>query len=125
MAASAGLSADELHEFFIVVNAEHEAAVRERERIASSLDDIRSGRLDTPADDEHDPEGSTMSFEWSRLAGAREDIETLMRTIDATLDRFSAGTYGMCVRCALPISKDRLAARPTAEYCIACARLTE
>jgi DnaK suppressor protein len=124
MAASAGLNADELHEFFILVCAEHEAAVRERDRIASSLGDIQSGRLDTPADDEHDPEGSTMSFEWSRLAGAREDIARLVRTIDATLGRFTAGTYGVCVRCALPISKDRLAARPNAEYCISCARLT-
>ena len=125
MAASAGLNADELHTFFMIVNAEHETALRERDRIVSSLEDIRAGRVDTPADDEHDPEGSTMSFEWSRLAGAREDIETFVRTIDATRDRFSAGTYGLCVRCALPISKDRLTARPTAAYCIACARLAE
>jgi DnaK suppressor protein len=125
MVASAGLNADEFHEFFMLVSAEHEAAVRERERIVSSLGDIQAGRLDTPADDEHDPEGSTMSFEWSRLAGAREDIVKLERTIDATLDRFAAGTYGVCVRCALPISKDRLIARPTAELCIKCARLAE
>jgi RNA polymerase-binding transcription factor DksA len=32
-----------------------------------------------------------------------------------------AGTYGICANCGRPIPAARLAVRPFAEYCVACA----
>ena len=34
---------------------------------------IRAARSDATDDDEHDPEGSTLSSEWSRAEGQRSD----------------------------------------------------
>lgn len=48
----------------------------------------------------------------------RHEIASLRRA----LDRIAAGTYGACVRCGEAIAPDRLAARPEAALCIACAR---
>lgn len=74
------------------------------------------------ADDEHDPEGSTLAFEREHtaalLAGAVEQIAE----IDAAIGRLTDGTYGTCVRCGQPVGADRLGARPAAATCIRCAR---
>ena len=39
-------------------------------------------------------------------------------------ERIADGTYGTCRRCGRPIGFDRLEARPAADLCIECARLT-
>lgn len=43
-----------------------------------------------------------------------------IRSINAALQRISSGTYGECISCGQPISRERLDAYPTAERCIAC-----
>ena len=63
---------------------------------------------DTNADDEHDPEGTTIAFERSQ--------------VDAALARVEAGTYGICEVCGEPIPDGRLEARPTARTCVEHAR---
>ena len=73
------------------------------------------------ADDEHDPEGATLSHEWSRLAGLRSDAERELAEMDVALARAAAGTYGVCVDCGTRIPDERPAARPTATRCVSCA----
>ncbi len=72
-------------------------------------------------DDEHDPEGVTLSSEWSRLSGLAEAAQAELRQVDEALMRMDAGTYGICAHCGRPIPPERLAVRPFAEYCVACA----
>jgi DnaK suppressor protein len=43
-----------------------------------------------------------------------------LRNIDAALNRFEEGSYGMCTRCGGEIGIARLRATPSAERCIAC-----
>jgi DnaK suppressor protein len=43
-----------------------------------------------------------------------------LRSIDAALNRFEEGSYGMCTRCGGEIGIARLRANPSAERCIAC-----
>ncbi len=78
-------------------------------------------RADGTADDEHDPEGSTLSGEWSRVDVLRRSAQEEVAEVDAALARAAAGTYGICARCGRPIAPARLEARPTAHLCIACA----
>lgn len=76
---------------------------------------------DSNADDEHDPEGATIAFERAQVdALARAAIERLAE-VDAALERVDAGRYGVCERCGAPIPAARLAVRPTAVTCVACA----
>ena len=74
------------------------------------------------ADDEHDPEGSTIAFE-------RQQVDALLRQVRATGEQLRAslvaledGTYGTCESCGARIDPERLAARPQAGTCIGCAR---
>jgi DnaK suppressor protein len=85
------------------------------------LDGVRDARADATADDEHDPEGSTLSGDWSRIVGLRADLEGQLAEVQRALDRVSAGSYGVCVACGRGIPSARLEARPAAERCVQCA----
>ncbi len=93
-----------------------------REKIAAVMADIREvtqAAKDTPADDEHDPEGSTVSVERNNemaLLAAAE--ESLVELLDARV-RLDEGTYGLCEMCGNPIPAERLEIRPEARYCVA------
>ncbi|MGN9811473.1 TraR/DksA family transcriptional regulator [Micromonospora sp. BQ11] len=96
--------------------AEAEAAT-----LARDLEALFLASRDSNADDEHDPEGATIGFERAQLtallAGARERIAD----VDDALRRVDAATYGVCERCGQSIGDERLAARPFARFCMACA----
>ena len=96
--------------------AEAEAAT-----LAQDLEALFLASRDSNADDEHDPEGATIGFERAQLtallAGARERIAD----VDDALRRVDAATYGVCERCGQPIGDERVAARPFARFCMACA----
>jgi DnaK suppressor protein len=72
-------------------------------------------------DDEHDPEGATIAFERQQLAALLDSAHQRLADVDAALARAAAGDYGRCVDCGQEIALERLAARPQARTCIACA----
>jgi DnaK suppressor protein len=82
---------------------------------------LRAARADANADDEHDPEGSTLSNDWSRLAGLRAEAVAQLDQAEAALIRFAEGSYGVCATCGREIPAERLAVRPAALQCVACA----
>lgn len=100
------------------LQAEAEARVRETE---ADLDMLTLARRSETDDDEHDPEGVTLSTEWSRLSGVHERALAELREIERAMERLSEGTYGICRGCGNPIPAGRLEARPFAEYCVPCA----
>jgi RNA polymerase-binding transcription factor DksA len=104
-----------------LLRGERAATLRRVQTLAGSLSDIVSNTDGANSDDEHDPEGSTIAFERAQvsalLAAARASLEAL----DDALARLSDGTYGECQRCGGEIAPERLAARPAAVHCIACA----
>ena len=87
--------------------------------------DLLSARGDGTADDEHDPEGSTLSGEWAMLEALRSDTERDLVEIDAALLRWESGSYGRCTGCGRDIPEARLRARPAASTCVACAAAAE
>lgn len=91
-------------------------------QLTGTLGAVRDARGDASADDEHDPEGPTLSAEWSRIAGVHSELAVKAAAIEHALERLTAGSYGICQRCGRPISTERLDARPAAELCIDCAR---
>lgn len=89
--------------------------------LEADLDALATARGQDTADDEHDPEGVTLSGEWSRLEGLRGEQEREREQIAAALSRWEAGTYGVCTDCGRPIPVGRLRVRPMATLCVACA----
>lgn len=88
---------------------------------AATLAELMHDREGSNDDDEHDPEGVTLSSEWSRLSGLAEAAQGELRQVNEALVRMDAGTYGICAHCGRPIPPERLEVRPFAEYCVACA----
>lgn len=96
-------------------------AARERlARLDADLAELRLDRGGASSDDEHDPEGATLSGEWSRLEGLRSAAADDLAAVDEALARADAGTYGVCVDCGRDIPSARLEARPTATRCVEC-----
>ena len=91
-------------------------------RQGDTLNAVRDARSGGDADDEHDPEGPTLSDEWSLRAGVLAELTASLAAIDAALRRIDNGSYGRCLRRGEPIGRDRLEAVPAAELCIDCAR---
>ncbi|MEZ3161373.1 TraR/DksA C4-type zinc finger protein [Microbacterium sp. BWT-B31] len=99
---------------------EADAAARQAD-LDDGIAQLRADRGAESADDEHDPEGSTLSAEWSRLVGLRDAVARERADLAAALARWDAGTYGVCADCGAAIPRERLAARPMATRCVACA----
>lgn len=83
------------------------------------LADVRVARGDW-TDEEHDPEGFALTFEWQHAEGARTLHQAELAELDAADARLSAGRYGSCVRCGQPIPTEQLALRPARTSCVAC-----
>ncbi|WP_433585506.1 TraR/DksA family transcriptional regulator [Microbacterium hydrocarbonoxydans] len=88
---------------------------------AAALDELVHDREGSNDDDEHDPEGVTLSSEWSRLSGLADAAASELRQVDEALARLDAGEYGICANCGGPIPRARLEVRPFATRCVACA----
>jgi DnaK suppressor protein len=94
------------------------------EQVASLTDDLDrliQSSAGTNADDEHDPEGTTIAFERAQLAALLDGARRRLADLDRAAARLAAGSYGCCESCGEPISPDRLAARPTTTSCVRCA----
>ena len=107
----------------------HRDTLRERaealdallERLEADEAAVRADRADQTADDEHDPEGSTLSGEWQRIEALRRAAAAERAEVENALARVDAGTYGVCEVCGRDISAGRIEARPFATRCIDCA----
>src|SRR5919112_2544928 len=97
-------------------SAEDEAAT-----LAQDLEALFTASRDSNADDEHDPEGATIGFERAQLTALLAAARERIAEVDDALRRVDAGTYGICERCGQPIAQERLAVRPFARCCMACA----
>ncbi len=106
---------------FALLDDEREAALRMLATLTRDFTGIVDASAGSNADDEHDPEGSTIAFERSQVGALIDQTERRLVEIDAAIGRVDEGTYGRCEVCAEPISDRRLEARPVARVCVGCA----
>ena len=100
---------------------EREQALTRLAALTGDHEAMVAASLDTNADDEHDPEGTTIAFERSQIGALVRQVRHHVAEVDAALDRVDAGTYGVCEVCGRDIGAPRLEALPAARTCIACA----
>ena len=123
--AISSLTDAELRRFDQALRDQRGIVATELNRLAESLTSVREARSDGSADDEHDPEGPTLSGEWSRIVGVHGEFNEKVAAIDRSRARIADGSYGTCIRCGDPIGAARLSALLTAELCIDCAQKAE
>jgi DnaK suppressor protein len=80
---------------------------------------VREARGDW-TDEEHDPEGFALTFEWQAAEGARAQHLTELRDLDRATERVADGTYGVCEVCGVEIPAVQLRLRPARTTCVAC-----
>jgi DnaK suppressor protein len=105
-----------------------EPLLRERDAVRAQIaaltrefDGVVAASRSSNADDEHDPEGATIAFERQQVAALLDAARRRLADVEAALERRRAGGYGVCEVCGRPIPPERLAARPSARTCVACA----
>ena len=103
------------------LDIEHREATEQLAALKRDFDGIVAASADSNADDEHDPEGSTIAFERSQIGALIDQAERRLVEIDSARERVHAGTYGMCEICGRPIAEGRLEARSVARTCVECA----
>lgn len=109
------LERDTLHDRLL------EAAERTRLDLATltgDYDAIVAASAQSNADDEHDPEGSTIAFERAQVSSLIERALAAQSELAQALARWEAGSYGRCEICGAPITYERLSARPATTRCI-------
>jgi DnaK suppressor protein len=97
------------------------AAEEQVATLTRQLQDVIDAARNANADDEHDPEGSTIAFERSQLTALLNQARQRLAEIHAALRRHDEGSYGICEVCGKPIAAERLAVRPSARTCVGCA----
>ena len=83
-----------------------------------AVDGLVEAARDTNADDEHDPEGSTLAWDRQQAAALAAEADRERGELLAALDRVAAGTYGVCEVCGREIPAARLEVRPAATRCV-------
>lgn len=94
----------------------------QRADLISAIDSIRATRRLTLADDEHDPEGSTVSLDQSRQEALLVQTEQTISDLEDARRRLEAGDYGRCEVCGIEIPAERMEVRPDARVCVPCAK---
>ena len=102
------------------LNVEKQATVGRIESLVGDLADMDAGMTSANADDEHDPEGSTLAFERARISTLLNRDCAYLEEIDQARDRLADGTYGTCEGCGAAIPRERLAALPVVRRCLQC-----
>jgi RNA polymerase-binding transcription factor DksA len=83
------------------------------------LSEVRAARGEW-TDEEHDPEGFALTFEWQQAEGARTQYEGELHELDLAEARVAAGAYGICTVCGRAIPEAQLELRPARTTCVAC-----
>lgn len=92
------------------------------ERLSSvdmRLSNVREARGEW-SDEEHDPEGFALTFEWQQAEGRAREHRHELRELDAAEARVQAGGYGVCTVCGQQIPDAQLERAPTRTQCVAC-----
>ena len=106
---------------FAAIIDEHLAEMRIKiDTVLADIREVTAAAKDTPADDEHDPEGTTVSVERANEMSMLAALEASLAELLLARVRLDDGVYGICERCGEPIPEARLEIRPEARFCVAC-----
>ncbi|MEM1179113.1 MAG: TraR/DksA C4-type zinc finger protein [Acidobacteriota bacterium] len=87
--------------------------------------DVQVGQQSTDDNADDFADRANNSYNRETMFALSDTERRLMLEIDDALDRFAAGTFGVCVACGSNIGIARLQAVPWTDLCIECAELKE
>ena len=103
----------------------YERLREERGQIAQRLEQLKASAQEAGETREGSPFGkreeeASEAFELEKRLALEEKLNATLAKIDHALEKWQAGTYGLCDSCGQPIEHDRLEALPQASLCLSC-----
>lgn len=99
--------------------------LKERERLVKELDELKVQIQ--PADERREgspfgkrEEEATEAMELEKRLALEKQVADTLAKVNHALQKYEAGTYGICDRCNKPIDPARLEALPYASLCLSC-----
>lgn len=97
----------------------------EKTQIKERLEQLKASRQPAGERREGSPFGkreeeASEAFELEKRLALEKKLRATLTEIDHALEKYEAGTYGLCDSCGQPIEQDRLEALPQANLCLSC-----
>lgn len=94
--------------------------LEEREKLRQGLEALPVQTQGNLGYGNHMADDATEAFDQAAGLALRRNLQETLRKVEEALERFEAGTYGICQRCGEPIDLARLEALPYATLCFRC-----
>jgi RNA polymerase-binding transcription factor DksA len=103
----------------------YERLKKERAELLERLQQLRARGQPLPERREGSPFGkreeeADEAFELEKRLALGEGLRATLGEIEHALEKYEAGTYGLCDSCGQPIERARLEALPQANLCLSC-----
>lgn len=103
----------------------HSRLISEKERLEHELEQLQASVRPAEERREGSPFGkreeeATEAAELETRLEMEKSIRDQIQSVDHALEKFEAGTYGLCDKCGQPIPQERLEALPQASLCLNC-----
>lgn len=103
----------------------YEKLREERKHLLESLGQMESQRQPPSERREGSPFGkreeeACEAFELEKRLALEKKLRDTLAEIEHALEKYRAGTYGLCDSCGQPIESARLEALPQANLCLSC-----
>ena len=97
----------------------------EQARLNAELEQLEAKKQSSDERREGSPFGkreeeATEAFELEKRLALEKQLYDTLTKVNHALEKYEAGTYGICDICAQPIDEDRLKALPSASLCVKC-----
>ncbi len=103
----------------------YERLKKERAELLEKLEQLRTLGQPSAERKEGSPfgkreEGADEASELEKRLALEERLGESLNEVEHALQKYEAGTYGLCDSCGQPIEKARLEAIPQASLCLSC-----
>ncbi|MQY56256.1 MAG: molecular chaperone DnaK [Dehalococcoidia bacterium] len=103
----------------------YEHLKKEKKQIAERLEQLRARRQPLGERREGSPFGkreeeASEASELEKRLALEKKLRGTLAEIEHALEKYEAGTYGLCDSCGQPIELTRLQALPQANLCLSC-----
>ena len=103
----------------------YERLKKEKSELLEKLEELRTLGQPSAERKEGSPfgkreEGADEASELEKRLALEERLRESLNEVEHALQKYEAGTYGLCDSCGQPIEKGRLEAIPQASLCLSC-----
>lgn len=103
----------------------YEKLKKDREELLEKIEQLRALGQPSAERKEGSPfgkreEGADEASELEKRLALEKRLEEALKEVEHALQKYEAGTYGLCDSCGQPIERARLEAIPQASLCLKC-----